>query len=50
MAKYHTKNEVDNLMIEESAEDNTDIITTIDLTDEWARFRLDLATYMFNTW
>lgn len=23
MAKYHTKNEVDNLMIEESTEDNT---------------------------
>ena len=42
--------EFNNLMMEESTEDDIDIITAIDPTNEWAQFRLDMAIDMFNTW
>ena len=50
MAEDLVEDEVNNLMTEESTEDDIDSITIVDPIDERAQLRLDMVTDMFNTW
>lgn len=42
--------EINNLPIEETMEDDPDNIMAVEPTDEWTKFRIDMAEDMFNEW
>lgn len=44
------EDKVNNIVVEDCTEDDTYSIATIDPIDKWAKFRLDMAINMFNTW
>lgn len=49
MEEYPTKDEVDNLTLEESTKDNIDNIIVVEPIDEWTQFRLGMTNDKFNT-